>query len=559
LAPESFIVRLPTRRHNATIAAVLFAFAAQSCCNLQSSTPNKQGTMLAGALDAMTRVGLDEPIKVSSSMHLYAARGEYESFQIAVTANDGPVESVSMAVSDLRSGDSSIDRSNLTVYREHFVQVKKGSPDFGGANRPLGPGLYADALIPLNDGRVAAGHARFSATPVKIDPQHRAVFWIDVFVPREARAGEYDGEVTVSSASGKATIPVALSVWRHTLPLRPSLKSSFGIDSSRNRDRRTAELLLKHKLMPFLIEPAQSTEYRDNFGLNATGLWFFGDANNRACTIKPAPPIQAIRNAMALYPGDVEKYEYAADEIDCTRMFPSLKQWARNVHQAGAKMLVTMIPTPDLLDDGAGKGRSAVDIWVLLPKMYKQAGPLIQQVLRKGDEVWSYNCLWQDTYSPKWEIDASPINYRIQPGFLNQSLGITGLLYWGVDRWNDDPWEDGASYKESGYTFPGEGLLVYPGAAAGMDGPVPSMRLKWIRKGVEDYEYVEMLKRTGRGEWALSVIRGVASDWDSWTRSTEDLQEVRRKLGEALDRLEALKSGPPQSEPHSPSRSQTIH
>jgi hypothetical protein len=241
-------------------------------------------------------------------------------------------------------------------------------------------------------------------------------------------------------------------------------------------------------------------------------------------------------------------------------MFPTLKQWARNVHEAGAKMLATIVPTPDLLDDGAGEGRSAVDIWVLLPKMYKKAGPLIQQVLQKGDEVWSYNCLLQDTYSPKWEMDVSPINYRIQPGFLSQSLGITGLLYWGVDRWNEDPWEDAASFKESGYTFPGEGLLVYPGADAGVDGPVPSMRLKWLRKGVEDYEYVEMLKRAGRGDWALGVIRSVASDWDSWTRSAEDLERVRRTLGEELDRLEAEKSSiPPKAGPHPPARSQAIH
>ena len=55
-------------------------------------------------------------------------------------------------------------------------------------------------------------------------------------------------------------------------------------------------------------------------------------------------------------PADVEKYEYAADEIDCERLNPALKQWARNVHEAGAKMLVTILPTPDLLDDGAGTG-----------------------------------------------------------------------------------------------------------------------------------------------------------------------------------------------------------
>ena len=188
MARECLTAAVRRRRHNAKIAAVLFAFVTQSCANSQSAD-TKPGTMLAGALDGMTRVGFDGPIQTSSSVHLYAARGEYESFQVAATAKDGPVESVSMTISDLRLGNNTIDRSNLTMYREHFVQVKKGSPDFGGANRPLGPGFYADALIPLKEERVAEGHARYSAKPVKIDPQHRAVFWIDVFVPRDAQSG----------------------------------------------------------------------------------------------------------------------------------------------------------------------------------------------------------------------------------------------------------------------------------------------------------------------------------------------------------------------------------
>ena len=40
----------------------------------------------------------------------------------------------------------------------------------------------------------------------------------------------------------------------------------------------------------------------------------------------------------------------------------------------------------------------------------------MQQALAKGDAVWSYNTLVQDAYSPKWEIDFDPINFRIQPG-----------------------------------------------------------------------------------------------------------------------------------------------
>jgi len=81
----------------------------------------------------------------------------------------------------------------------------------------------------------------------------------------------------------------------------------------------------------------------------------------------------------------------------------------------------------------------------------------------------------------------------------------------------------------------GDGLLVYPGDAIGLrDYVVPSIRLKWIRDGVNDFDYIELLKKTGRGEYAMSVVRQVDKNWETWTTPNE-LEEARRGLGEALD------------------------
>lgn len=519
--------------------------------------PPRHGRLVAGALNEMTRVGLTGKIKTTPTVQLYAARGEYEPFQVAVEAQSGPIECTAVTISDLRNGDKVIRSSDLPIFREHFVHVEHGSRDMGGTNRPLGAGMYADALIPAEIQR-AEKRGRFSAFPAIVTPGTRAVFWIDVFVPRQAAHGAYRGTVTVSSREEKITIPVSLTVWRQALPLRPSLHSSFGITQKHMKDGRMAHLLLKHHLMPFLIEPDRAVSFRDNFGLNTTGLPFFGDVNKKTCTMNPAPKVGAIRAAIARYPKDIETYEYAADEIDiCPSMFPALKQWSRNVHEAGSKMLVTVEPAPELLSDGTRSGRSAVDIWVLLPKMYDDAGALVQKVLKKGDQVWSYNALVQDSYSPKWEIDFAPVNYRIQPGFLSQSLNLTGLLYSEVDIWNSDPWVKAPSLEVDGFHFPGEDMLVYPGAPAGSDDPLPSMRLKWLRKGVEDYESVEMLKQAGRGDWALQVVRTVALNWHSWTRDPEALDSVHRKLGEELDRIEAERELP--AETAARSRKQTIH
>jgi len=117
-----------------------------------------------------------------------------------------------------------------------------------------------------------------------------------------------------------------------------------------------------------------------------------------------------------------------------------------------------MTPTSQLLDH---EGRSAVDIWVMLPVMMDEAPDQVEAALERGEMIWSYAALVQDDYSPKWEIDFDPINYRIQPGFISQSLDLTGILYWSVDLWTDDPWHNVQTYtNDNGHSYPGDGMLL---------------------------------------------------------------------------------------------------
>jgi hypothetical protein len=113
---------------------------------------------------------------------------------------------------------------------------------------------------------------------------------------------------------------------------------------------------------------------------------------------------------------------------------------------------------------------------------------------------------------------------------------MTGLLYWRVDRWSSDPWNQvNNAGTFSSANFPGEGMLVYPGLQVGIRGVAPSMRLKWLRDGVDDYDYVEILKQLGGEEVALQLARNVGSDWMNWTRDREALESTRRQLAEAIE------------------------
>ncbi len=158
--------------------------------------------------------------------------------------------------------------------------------------------------------------------------------------------------------------------------------------------------------------------------------------------------------------------------------------------------------------------------------------------LSKGDEVWFYNALSQDSYSPKWLVDYTPVNLRVQPGFLNQSLGLTGLLYWRVDFWPGPHWDSVDNTGVLGnYNAPGDGMPVYALDEIGIQGVAPSMRLKWLRDGVQDYDYVELLKEHGLGDWAMAVVQEAYRGWQEWSEDAPVLLSIREQLGQRLDQL----------------------
>jgi hypothetical protein len=63
------------------------------------------------------------------------------------------------------------------------------------------------------------------------------------------------------------------------------------------------------------------------------------------------------------------------------------------------------------------------------------------------------------------------------------------------------------------------------------------MRLKYLRDGIQDYEYVQLLKNAGQASFVNSVITPIASDWHNWTQDQSALEAARLQLGTQLDQL----------------------
>jgi hypothetical protein len=96
----------------------------------------------------------------------------------------------------------------------------------------------------------------------------------------------------------------------------------------------------------------------------------------------------------------------------------------------------------------------------------------------------------------------------------------------------------------------GDGVLVYPGQDVkysnedrGIPGPVASIRLKNIRRGMQDYEYLWLARKNGLNEEIAQIVDtcvptafSEAEGAVSWSVKGSDWDSLRLKLAELLEK-----------------------
>ena len=60
------------------------------------------------------------------------------------------------------------------------------------------------------------------------------------------------------------------------------------------------------------------------------------------------------------------------------------------------------------------------------------------------------------------------------------------------------------------------------------------MRLKNIREGMEDYEYMQILADMGERAFVDEVVQSVGRSWFDWEKDPAKLYAARAKLGEKI-------------------------
>jgi len=101
----------------------------------------------------------------------------------------------------------------------------------------------------------------------------------------------------------------------------------------------------------------------------------------------------------------------------------------------------------------------------------------VKKVIERGDTVWNYGGL------PSITVQSSAILENL---FSTWALGLSGFSPWNTTSLGGDPW-----FSCTGMT---EGIL-YPGERFGIPGPIPSIRMKIQRNGIQDVDLIMQANR----------------------------------------------------------------
>jgi len=526
------------------------------------------------------RVLRDDPADTGCTVKLGAARNEWESFQILMRS-DIPVKGVNIEAGDLTGpGGSIMPAGDARLYRQHQFHLTTGTY----RNDRFKPGWYPDPLIPFRHptSREALTGARLAAVPFDLPADETHGFWVDVNVPSNAKAGLYRGRYKVIAQGGRVVeIPVELTVWDFELPRVSTLVTALGSPAERMRsyyrrrardgnepeptdwtgvDAQCAQMLTEHRINATPPSGSLTLDIQDDgsFRLSAErirALKQFIDRYHVNALEIPHPdgvvkdPEQERaklhawlagwdRAAAELARPGVVLFIYLKDEPNTEEDYKYVQRWGRAIREAKSVVKVMVVEQPWTGKGGAdsawGDLYGAVDIWCPLFSLFRAESAAQRQAL--GETIWTYTALCQGEPTPWWHIDYPLLNYRA-PAWISWRYRIRGLLYWGgMSYWNavEDPWNSGETYRDGNLIFNGEGTLVYPAHAIGYDGIASSLRLKALRDGIEDYEYLAILERLGLAAEAEKVVLPLAGSWFQWEKDPSAYEKARARLAEMI-------------------------
>ena len=517
---------------------------------IEGRAPQGGAEVTVWPVNAVVKVFRDDPPpRGIAPARISAARNEQEPLQLAVRSSRALNQVTVEVEPPAGPGDARLTQVSVGVvgyvpidhktayYSSDSPSWHRKYPTAAGSCDGW-PGMWPDPILPQAHFDLPAG----TTQPI----------WITVNVPKGAGAGDYAGRVRfISGGATLAEVPFSVRVWDFALPDETHLAAIYDArvggrwsqpgKSPKETREELWRFMAERRVCPDRIEPSPEIRYENgkvvaDFAEFDRAAEYYFDVLKLPMTYTPDyfylfgwgyPPA-------AVFGEQPYEGEYPYQGADRAKLRPEYKR----AYQACLKAY---------WEHMKAKGWDRKCALYISDEPYYEQPPIREQMKALCDmihevdpEIPIYCSTWH--HRPEWDgyLDIWGIGHygivtpekmaklraagdrlwfttdgqmctdtpycgveRLLPHYCFK-YGVEAYEFWGVSWLTYDPYRFGwhAYIRQAGepgdYTwvrYPnGDGYLAYPGAPVGHDGPVSSVRLEQAREGVEDYEYLYLLR-----------------------------------------------------------------
>ncbi len=482
----------------------------------------------------------------NGQVRLLAARNETVAFQLVLHTDRPPAGPFDVIIDDLQGpGGTLAARSAIRLYRVHYTRVDRYRAWYPQrTGRSTTPRLVPDALVPWDAPR--------GGGPLRLTTRRNEIVWVDLHVPSDLAPGRYGGTLRVVAARGGREVltrSIQLEVTDVRLPDAPALPVVCRVDprdllaiqlgwprssapetrvvpgapgdqAARELIDETMRLLHENRTNPVLwacfpkYRPLSRREleidWRDYDALVAPYLdgSAFDDGVGLTHWIIPA----SLEYPSAALNGGLGSPRYAAllaNYLELCRRHFAERGWLERAilrplppqaldaaavlatERVGAILQAAELDLPLMAHLPAGSlaplgwheapaiDLSRVDLWC--PPADWLDPSVIGQQINLGRRAW---------FVPAWP----PYSGTLAP---MAPAGDARVLPWQAFRYGlGGIWIEHAT--EPLERTAASAALIRSGRSLGYPGPVPTVRLKRLRRGIQDYDLLHLLAQAGR-------------------------------------------------------------
>jgi hypothetical protein len=551
--------------------------------------------------EKIDRDALRHPLSRSNSawdgktIKLFGARNEIIAFQLIVEAAEKAIRSLSVSLEQLvHPGGSAIIYTppsgdpadyagrSIQLFAVRYMHVRHPTTaewiyrrSEGEAQRDR-TGWKPVQLVPEN--------AAQDGFPLSVEAGHLQAIWIEIYLGRDLAAGLYHGVLDVLVDGATTRVPVELELFDFSLPDANSLPAMVFYEAEqielyhgRNLDAAYHRFAHRHR-----IELVR--EYCDGAAAIAQGRFSGDDFTRRFGYEGPGEGIGNIIVPYSFYaPGpDFDERESAWSKSDewmsfiseslpdaitflylfdepGPDQFPQIHRIAENIKSnpgpgSQLPLLVTRHYTPELV--------GAIDIWDCGAPHYDIRDA--EEERARGRDHWV--CNGGRPHGGAVVIDSPAADSRML-AWACFKHGVKVYFYWHAVHWMHNPqkpgdrvqnvWKNTVTFDNRGEPNKplrsqgfgnGDGVLMYPGEDVlhpsenrGIAGPVSTVQLANLRRGLQDHLYLTIARNLGLdalvNDALESVVPRVFSDAQGEVGFAEDgdaYENARYKLGAAI-------------------------